>query len=260
MISSNVKVWTTKGWLPSSSITVGDKVISYNPDRNCTEYDEVLEARQDYTFIKSLMGLKIKNVKFWITPDHPLMLNGKNGVNFVPIEDQWMRSAKLIAHRPFETYNETADIEELRWSARHAALYSRAVELPKAFHKKIWRMVREISGYEAQCWLEEFYRWNTLHPSYQSWMKSAPLKNQQIRDLIFHIAPRAGVGCCWWPMSPRLRSIYRSMRITIIDDIKLNRMSYGMKDYEGLLFDLKTNNKNYLIQYVRSVFLIASGL
>lgn len=256
MIKEGVRVWTKRGWQYHEDLFVGDTVMSFNPYRGYCEYDTIQEVKQEYTFLKQMYGIKSKNIRMWYTPDHPLMLfsDKTRQTKFIPIEESFMRTGNFIIARPFEPFNESSNNEDIKWSARYSAMFSRARYLPDM--KNIKSIVEELSGFEAQDWLEEFYRWNILIQGV-NWMKSSLLRNKDIRDLIFHIAPRAGVGSCWWPL---IRSKMRAMRITTIADAHLGAMNYGLKDYQGYLFDIKTSNKNYLVQYRQSTFLVASGL
>mgnify|MGYP006189883107 CR=1 FL=1 len=256
MIISNIQVWTNLGWLDPGDLSPGMRVISYSGSRRCCEYDEIHEIYQEYTNLKGLLGIKSKNMRIWYSPDHPLLLENEGAVSWTPIQDIFMRQGSCIISKPFEPYGSSADLEDIKWSARYMAMFSREKYMPQKEYAEIKKLVRDIVGHEAQEWLQEFYRWNILIRGV-NWMKSALTRNRDIRDTMLHIAPRAGVGFCWWPM---LHSRMRAARITTLGNINLNKTTYGMKDYSGLMFDIKTKNKNYLVKYRNSAFLVASNL
>lgn len=253
IVCAKTRVWTTKGWLPPAQVSAGDTIISYNKERNCTEYDTVKEIRQDFTMRKELLGVRSKSAFLFVTPDHPLLIV-KDGLQFIQIRDHLLSTGKMMMARPFEPYKETAPMEDVRWCGRYVALFNKNQYIPQI--DLVRSITKDMSGHEAQAWLEEYFRWNILMQGV-NWMKSSMLRNKITRDMILEIGARAGVGAAWWATEKRR---YRTIRITTLDDINLNYTHYGSKEYRGFLFDMKTNNNNFLIERRRGSFLVASGM
>src|SRR5690348_9165227 len=73
MIPDKVQVWTTRGYQNIANLTPGDKVISYNESKGCSEYDQIGSITTDWKQ-QGLIGLKQCATDIALTIDHPLLI------------------------------------------------------------------------------------------------------------------------------------------------------------------------------------------
>lgn len=253
MISTKgIRIWTKRGWLWAEDLLVGDKVISFNPERNVCEYDEISSVQVEYRTCMGL-GVKSNSMRQVLTEDHPLLMwsNNLRKLKRVPIRDKFMGTAKdinpLICHRIFEPYLVSQELEDIKWSARIAATRSRytASWLNPGF-------IDDLGGYEAQLWLDTFFHWNILIRGV-NWMSSVQVDNTTVRNMVFDIAPRAGVGAKY----------YRYGRKTLISisktgDVTLKSTKGWMQQpIDGLVFNVQTKNGSVLARSLKGTHLVA---
>lgn len=256
MISTKAtRIWTPYGYLFVDDLFIGEKVISFNPERGVCEYDSVQSIEMEY---KRCMGFGInsKSMRQLVTPDHPILIwDSKNKLlERIPIRDKFMvsfaigRDKSILAGALFEPYKRTRDLEDIKWSARIAATMSayRRAEVG------IREIVSDLGGYEAQCWLDTFFHWNKLMPA-KNWMKTVICKNFQVRDIVSNIAPRGGVGM--------KNYTFRGKNLLSIstDGFIYPRahISWYKQEINEPVFNLKTRNGNILARSSNGTFLIA---
>lgn len=254
MISANhIFVWTSRGWTKPSDLYIGDKIISFNPDRNCSEYDEVYSIKQEW---RELMGLGIyhKSMRQLLTPDHPILVwhEKKKELQRPSIESRFMGAiagnTSVIYNSMFEPFYRSQDLEDIRWSARMAATYSmydRPVD--------IWNIISDLGGYEAQVWLDTFYHWNSLMPAFK-WQYAVRLPSLWVRDIIFHVASRAGLGCYWAPPKTVKHSV---MYLSTSNNIYTRASAGWVMIPTNLLFNISSKNGNALVKTDRGNFIVA---
>lgn len=253
MISTKtMRIWTTFGYLFVDDLYIGEKVISFNPKRGICEYDTIQAVEVKYTNCMGL-GINAKSMRLVATPDHPLLIWNEQSkvLDKVPIEKIFMRSVPknscILNNALFEPYKRSQDLDDIKWSARIAATLAnyRNAKLD------IGNVARDLGGYEAQVWLDTFFHWNILRPV-NNWMKSVRLTNSEVRDTIFNIAPRAGVGA--------RRYIYKGKllaSITTDGAVYPLSSSWFKQTIQETVFDLTTRNGNVLARSSYGSFLIA---
>lgn len=247
------RIWTPFGYLFAEDLYIGEKVISFNPERGVCEYDKIYSIEMDY---KSCMGfgLNFKSMRQLLTPDHPIMIwDFKNKqLKRMPIEDKFMSSTgenkAVLLHALFEPYLQTQDEEDIKWSARMAASYCNH---PRA-RIDISDIVKDLGGYEAQLWLDTFFHWNRLVPM-RNWMATVKLKNHEIRDTLFDIGPRAGVGI----KSYRFRE-QNYVSMTVDGAVRpVSGWGWFKQPIEEPVFNLTTKNGNVLARSSNGTYLLA---
>src|SRR5687768_11455697 len=89
----NTLIWTKRGWLKAEELIIGDVIVSYNPHRNCTEYDSISSIKMDYA-IKPILGLRSHSMTMKVTPDHPFIVknNKLKTIERKTISDVFLRS------------------------------------------------------------------------------------------------------------------------------------------------------------------------
>lgn len=248
-------VWTINGWKRPHDLYIGDTIMSFNPDRNCCEYDKVYSVE---TAFNEQMGLGIwnKGMRQLLTPDHHILVwHYKNKqLERFPIEDRFMRKIHfphkgIIYNSMYEPYIRTQDIEDIKWSARVTATYCMSKK-----YVDVWDIVRNLGGYESQIWIDTFFHWNSLLYS-GSWQYRVRLPNHSIRDIIFHIAPRAGLGAYWKQPDKIIRDY--SICISNSDPVHVNsKLGWVMKPMD-YMFNMSSKNGNFLARNTRANFIVA---
>jgi hypothetical protein len=254
MISTKAtRIWTAFGYLFADDLYIGEKVISFNPERGVCEYDQIQGVQIEH---KQCMGYGVnsKSMRQILTPDHPILIwdDKLKTLDRVPIQDKFMsplmKDKKVLLHALFEPYHRSQDMEDIKWSARIAATM--------ASHRRvtidIMDIVKDLGGYEAQSWLDTFFHWNKLM-SGKNWMKTVNLSNMNIRDIVFHIGPRAGVGIKYY--------IYNTRQfISMTTDGTASPFSYSgwfKQTIDEPVFNVTTRNGNVLARSSNGTFLIA---
>jgi hypothetical protein len=256
MISTKAtRIWTEFGYLFVDDLYLGEKVISFNPDRGVCEYDSIQSIEIEHRRCMGF-GINSKSMRQLLTPDHPILIwNVRHKVlDRVPIKDKFMFSLEagknkaVLAHALFEPYKTTVEIDDLKWSARLAATMA-SYRWARADIKHI---VSDLGGYEAQVWLDTFFHWNKLLPA-KNWMKTVHLSNLEIRDMIFDIGPRAGVGV-------KNYTRYAGRVVSITTDGLVNptpAAGWYKQEINESVFNVTTRNGNVLARSSNGTFLVA---
>lgn len=245
MIIWDTYIWTPQGYKNYADLSVGDIIISYNNERGCTEYDSVLNIRSEY-MDTGVLGIQCKSMWQAITPDHPVLVFNRNTRDVIrkPIEKAFLSTSysyldQILYNRWFEPYLMNKDQEGLLWSARLAASYAQVKRIQ--YFDEIKSFTNEITGVDARRWLDAFYHWNVMTRAYQ-YAKACYVKNKDIRDLIMHVGPRAGVGV----LSRKITEISnRAMSISTHRDVAGKSIWYSDRMI-GNFFNITTRNGNFL--------------
>jgi hypothetical protein len=251
----NVRVWTPFGYLPVNELYVGEKVISFNPDRGVCEYDTIQGIQIEYTKCMGL-GVSSKSVRQVLTPDHPLLMwdSSRKQLQYRPIEDRFMinmlrvHTVNLLAHAVFEPYLVSQNEEDIKWSARMAA----SIANHKRAKLNVGSILDNLGGYESQLWIDTFFHWNKML-SGRNWMGTVWATNKEVVDAVFNIGPRAGVGIKWYPRNA-------SYVISVTTNGLVSPMSpsgWFKNPLDGLVFNVTTRNGNVLIKCVKGTSLVA---
>lgn len=256
-------IWTKRGWLKSDELIIGDTVISYNPQRNCTEYDKVSHIHIGYG-ITPIMGLKSHSINLSITPDHPFLIRSseKKTLERRSMQEVFLSSFKdkktVLYSAPFEPYLISNDLDDVAWSARIASSFSNTRYMPIEYAKIIWDTMRECRGIEAQHWIETFYHWNKLLPR-TYWSKAANLDNVQVREIMFNIAPRAGFGIKL-TRNPKVSGKKWIIGLSTQNAPQIRNIHWYRDRVEGFTFNIKTRNGNFLASKAFGTFLCPCDL
>lgn len=255
MISDIHHIYTDRGWKTIYDLSVGDRVVSYNPDTNYNEYDQVSAIYTEYKS-KLLLGFKRFGVYCLMTDRHPLMLmhNKTKVIERVAVGELFgldNRRQRIIYSRPLDPYNITKNKDDICWSARVAATYLHERSFGPE-RNEVWSIIRDTTGIEAQWWLEAFFAWTKLCRS-PIYMKTANYRNTEVRDMIEYMAPRAGVG---YATARKIRML-PIISITNQVDLAMNRSSWFSKSQEGLLYNIATRNGNFVARSYQGNFIVA---
>lgn len=253
-----IKIWTARGWQKPFDLQIEDQVISYNPQLNYCEYDKIAGIETGWATTGAL-AIKTKGMYQWLTSDHPILIFNSvtKAMRRTDINSIFMQNAKknekILYNRWFEPYQSTVNIDDLKWSARVVATYNR--------HKRMdidtalfWKMFKELGGYEAQIWLDTFFHWNRML-FHKNWMFTIELRNSELRDMLFHIAPRAGVGGYWAKYA--LNKKLWAFGISNEDDITMHKGIWRLDRIDGEIFNVATKNGNLLVRGTEGNFIIA---
>lgn len=251
MIPDSTLVWTKRGYSNIADLTPGDKVLSYNQARGCTEYDQIGSIKTEW-MQQGLIGLKQCATDLLLTPDHPLLIiNPKTKeLSRIAINDLFMRNGgkfnKLLTNKAFEPYKRTHDIEDVKWVAR-LAVSSCRFRIPPLYQDVIEELLKDITGYEAQVWLNTFFHWGILRSRTQ-YMKTCMLRNQTIRDMLYHVAPRAGVGTYYGPFKTKAKHHLWQQAFSIAKQGNTNivREHWCQNRHVGIFYTLSTKNGNFV--------------
>jgi len=251
MIPDKVLVWTTRGYQNIANLTPGDRVLSYNPERGCSEYDKIGYIQTDWKQ-QGLIGLRQCATYLLLTPDHPLLIiNPKTKeLTRTAINELFMTGGgkykKLLMNKPFEPYKRTNDLEYIKWTARLAVSSSR-FNVPPLYQDVIEEAIKDITGYEAQIWLNTFFHWGILRSRAQ-YMKTCMLRNRTIQDMLYHVAPRAGAGTYYGPFKTKAHHHLWQQAFSIAKqgDTNITRDHWCQDRHEGIFYSLSTKNGNFL--------------
>jgi len=256
----NTLVWTKRGWKKSDELAIGDKIISYSPSRNCTEYDEISSIQIDYG-IKSIMGLRSSSMNMCVTPDHPfIVLDSKiKKTETISIKDVFLTnlySGKTALYSsPFEPYAMSGNLDDIAWSARTAASFGNVLATPLDIFQRTWNAVEDIGGYEAQHWTDIFFHWSILQPG-TYWSKAIPMSNKQTVELAYHVIPRAGFGVRYL-RNPRKNTRQWMLGLSVNSSPRIGIENWYQDRIEGFFFNIKTKNGNFLARKTGGTFLCA---
>jgi hypothetical protein len=262
MIDADTLIWTKRGWLNALEVIIGDTVISYNPSRNCTEYDQITDITIDYG-TKPILGLKTNSMNMCVTPDHPIIIKDKRKkeIERKIIDDVFLFSFKsktILYTSPFEPYLRGQDLDDIAWSARVASSFGNVRYMSVEYFHAIWNIVNDLSGIEAQHWIDIFFHWGVLQ-SGTYWSKAIKLRNRQSRDIVYHIAPRAGFGARFMP-NPKKPTSQWIMGLSVQNNPQIMKQSWYRNRIEGYFFNIKTKNGSFLARKTGGTFLCASDI
>lgn len=266
MISIDTRIWTNRGWKYYDDLIYGDKVISYNEDKGYNEYDRISSLRSEYRE-EGIIGLRFKSMHQRISRDHDFLLINTNTkelkrINAEELFFSSLRYAWLILYnRPLEPYTRSYDMEDLKWSARWAASFAQVKNF-STYPQELLDHIHDIRGLEARQWLDTFVHWNIKRAASRTWNYAVCLRNHDVRDMLFHVGPRAGVGVQW---SPHRGYAFKpggmwSIKLSSIKDVSMNRWQktgWFRERYEGLMYNIATSNGNFLARTKKGTFLIA---
>jgi hypothetical protein len=256
-----IRIWTEYGFLDYSDLRIGDKVISFNSARNCCEYDSIKTV--EIGWVKTAgFSIRKKGMYQWLTPDHPILIYHKETkeVQKISIESAFGKTVNnkksIVYNRPFEPYSSSCDIEDILWSARLLATYSKTKYLP-IDTSDFWKMLKSFGGYEAQQWLDCFLHWNSMLFQ-KNWMFTIFLNNYELRDMIFEAASRAGVGANHRPYIWSKNKM--AMHVAHSNDINIQGLSgWRLDPIDGPVFNVTTKNGNMLVRTATGNFIMACG-
>lgn len=192
MITINNWIYTTRGWKTAEEVYVGDKIISFNPTRNCCEYDRI-EAVEIKWLNTGGMGMQKLGAYCLISPDHPVILINKDrSTERKKIKDVFTTNKTLLFNKWFEPYHRSLDEEDIRYSARILAGYRMHCN-PRIDFSWIKNIVSGLGGIEARWWLESFFQWGVLVNNV-NYTKNAKIASGEIREIALIAAAKAGVG------------------------------------------------------------------
>lgn len=257
MIYSDTLIWTKRGWLKAEELIIGDIVISYNPARNCMEYDRAGWIKIDYG-IHPIMGLKSHSINFALTPDHPFLLknNTKKTLERKTMNDVFLSSFNpnktILYSAPYEPYLISGNLEDVAWTARAASSFGNVRAMPIDIFHQIWNIIDDLAGLEAQHWIDVFAHWDVLMPG-TYWSKATKLKNRQVRDMVYHIAPRAGFGTRFMPSPKRIGQ--RIIGLSTQNAPQIRSINWYRDRVEAHFFNIKTKNGSFLARKTGGTFL-----
>lgn len=264
MILDNTQIYTNRGWLRHTDVIWGDTTISYNPAKNVCEYDKITGIESTF-HIEGLMNVNKLGVNQVVTLDHDLLVFDvkTREIERVPIAEKFMKvitgNKRLIYQRPIDYFHRTMDIEEIKWSARTCAIYAQN----KLFRgdRSALEICDSLSGLEAQQWLDTFYHWNVLQ-SDVNWMKTCLMANSEIREKIFIMGPKAGVGVRFAPpTSLRYRKGNMwTLSIAKTQDVTVTASGWGLYEGNKLVFNLTTKNGSFLARRKNCTFIMACNV
>lgn len=263
MIHTDTLIWTKRGWLKAEELIIGDVTISYNQLRNCTEYDLVSNIQIDYG-INPFLGLKTHSMNMLVTPDHPFITMNKvtKTSSRKIIDDVFLTSIKdslsILYTSAFEPYSISQSLDDIAWSARVASTFGNVRAMPVDLFDEVWNLVENIAGIEAQHWIDIFYHWNVLE-SGTYWSKAIKLRNKHSRDLVSHIAPRAGFGSRFMP-NPKRPTSQWIMGLSTQKYPVVNITNWYRERLETYVFNIKTNNGTFLAKKTGGTFLCACDI
>lgn len=256
----NTLVWTKRGWKRSEELAIGDKIISYSHSRNCTEYDEISSIQIDYG-IKPIIGLRTHSMNMCVTPDHPIIIvdHSKKEMEVKSIDSTFLSSIKrnksVLYTSPFEPYMASGNLEDVAWSARVASSFGNVLATPLDIFQQTWKSVEDISGLEAQHWVDIFFHWCVLQPG-TYWSKAMPMSNKQTVELAYHVAPRAGFGVRYM-RNPKNSARQWMLGLSVNNNPEIRPDSWYQDRIEGFFFNIKTRNGNFLARKTGGTFLCA---
>jgi len=260
MIYADTLIWTKRGWLRAEELVIGDVVISYNSSRNCTEYDNVDYIKIDYG-ANPILGLKTNSMNMAVTPDHPVLIKdrGTKIVERKSMDDVFLytfkRDKSFLYTSPFEPYLRGQDLNDVAWSARVASSFGNVRYMPIELFHAVWNIVDDICGIEAQHWIDTYFHWDVLQGG-TYWSKAVKLRNRQTRDMVYHIAPRAGFGARFMP-NPKKPTGQWIMGLSVQNSPKIGKSSWYRDRLQGFVFNIKTKNGSFLARKTGGTFLCA---
>jgi hypothetical protein len=250
------KIWTPYGYTPVQDLYIGEKIISFNPDRGVCEYDSIQQIEIEYMSCMG-MGLNAKSMRQLMTPDHPVLHWNSKTKTLIryPAQERFMysltagRPIAILHHALFEPYKRSQTMEDIRWSARMAA----SISNHKRAKLDVGNILDDLGGFEAQEWLDTFFHWHRLQRCY-GWSWTVKTSNKEVKRLILDIAPRAGVGA-------KAHYTNGSLMISVTHNGEICKISkkngWFNLPINDLVFNLTTKNGNFLMQSFGGTYLAA---
>lgn len=262
MITDKTLIWTERGYINIDNLYVGDKVISYNADRHCTEYDAISWIHTDYQYC-GLLGVKHAVINFLVSLDHPILLINAHTkeVQRSIIDDHFMKTLnykkRLLTNKVFEPYQRSMDLDYVEWTARLAASSSRHRFAP-LYSDVIEECIKDLTAVEAQAWLTTFFHWNVLRPQV-NYMKTTLMRSAFTKDMIYHVAPRAGVGTYqgFFKTKAHFGLWVQAFSICKEANANLTKTNWAAGRHEGIMYNVATRNGNFLARHGYSTFPMA---
>lgn len=259
MISNDHLIWSN-GYKEPEDLKIGDPLRSLDPLTGKTVDDFVIDIEYDEvaTSYNGFRGLCMNQL---VSPDHPILSINlhTNNISRPTISSKMMTASQrnvMVIASPYKLYERNNDLEQVKWSARIAAVYAQH-DLFLTDQDSI-QYSKNLTGYEARVWLGTFMDWNVLRP-YPTWMKTVYLRNYIVRDMIFDIAPRAGVGVhfspYYWSRIPK--DGMWVIKLTKNSHVYVTTDKWVMQRYEGPVFNITNNNGSILVLRKNGTFLVA---
>lgn len=265
MITIDTRIWTTRGWRWYDDLMIGETIMSYNELKGYNEYDKISSIKSEMR-AEGIIGLKSKSMDQKITTDHPMLVINRSSKELERIRagdlffHSLMHKRKVLYNKGFEPYLRSQDWEDIKWSARYAASFAQNKTF-STYPQEILDIIENLTAIEAQQWIDTFVHWNIKRITGKAWGYIVCLRNHMVKDMLFHIAPRAGLGVQW--------SVHRgftfapkgmwAIKLSSMHDNATYRKNTGWwRDrYEGLMYNISTSNGNFLARTKRGTFLIA---
>lgn len=265
MITIDTRVWTKRGWRWYDDLIIGEEIISYNESKGFTEYDKISSMQSDWK-TEGIIGLRSKSMDQKVTLDHPLLVINRSSKELerIPAKELFFRtmisSRKILYNRGFEPYNRTQDIDDISWSARYVASFAQSKQFD-TYPAEIFEIIKEFTAIEAQKWIDVFVHWNIKRATGKPWGYIVCLRNHMVRDMLFHVAPRAGIGVQWSPYGGyafKPGGMW-AIKLSSMNDNATYRINTGWwrTRYEGLMFNITTQNGSFLARTKRGTFIMA---
>lgn len=257
--AKGLRIWTDRGWKLVPDLSIGDQIISYNPARNCTEYDELAGIELGWN-LRGAMSIQTKGMYQWLTPDHPILLHNMQTkiTRREPIESIFMhpfaQKERVLYNRWFEPYQSTADLEEVKRIARIFSTYAKYARFDLDV-QPMWQVIQNCGGHEARIFLDTFFHWN-LMLFYSRWNATIELRNEELADMLFQIIARAGLGGFWAPYI--FKKHIWAISISNSDDLCVNsKAGWKLNTMDGPVFNVATRNGNILVRQRSGNFIVA---
>ncbi len=264
MIASEIQVLTSRGWKDYNNLYIKDKIISYNKDKKHTEDDYIYTIETSY-IEEAIIDLTFKSMKQMVTRDHPMIIVDANTkeIEIREARDCFTKSFNrrypILYNRGYETYKRTQDIEDIKWAARYLASYSTTRYFDQ-YPSKAVEIISDLTEIEAKQFIDTFCHWNVKLRTTRAWNYIVHLRNFDVRDMLIHVATRAGIGAQWSiHNTPRMNANPKwCIKFAADSDAFIKRLTghWSTYRYEGVMYNISTNNGNFLAKTWRGTFLI----
>lgn len=266
MIDDKTLVWTNKGWRHHYDLFIGDVVMSFNVQAYRCEYDTVNSIESTYVDT-NFMGIKHKSMNMFVSNDHPITSIDEINKTVTTsaardiFTQDFSNKKRILYNGIFMPHQRTQDLEDVKWSARIAATFAQSKYF-ESYLDEVNDIIEHLNHIESRVWLDEFFHWNVKLRAYPNWMFCCCLRNKNVRDMIFHIGPRAGVGVFWGVISTfhHRKDGMWGIRTSSVSQAKASvRAGWHQDRYSGIAYNITTKNGNFLAQRNRGTFLISCG-
>jgi len=257
--AKGLRIWTARGWKFVNDLSIGDQIISYNPARNCCEYDELAGIELGWN-LRGAMAIQTKGMYQWLTPEHPVLLHNMQTkvTRRSEIKSVFMKNflfkERILYNRWFEPYQSSADIEEIKQVARIFATYAKYNRFDTDI-RPLWSVIKNCGGHEARVFLDTFFHWN-LMLFYNIWNATIELHNEELADMLFQVIARAGLGGFWAPYIFK-KNIW-AISISNSDDLRVGtKTGWKLNVMDGPVFNVATTNGSILVRQRSGNFIVA---